>query len=111
MVKRLYITGFSLAFYAGICLGLAMDARGHGAAFWIMDSVYKDRYGMGCCGETDCRIAEPGEIVRVKGGWLHVPTDTEILDDERGIYPSIDAQMWRCVRGGELKCVFPAAGM
>jgi hypothetical protein len=28
-----------------------------------------------------------------------------------GVYTSIDAQMWRCVRGEQLKCIFPGAGL
>lgn len=93
-------------------LFLHVAARAHGSASWIMANPnYLDRVGTHCCGPVDCSVAAPGEIVRIEGGWLHVPTQTSIRDDEAGVYLSIDAQLWRCVRGGQLKCVFPGAGL
>jgi hypothetical protein len=76
-------------------------AIAHGEAHWIAaESTYRDAGG-----------AHPGEIERIEGGWLHVPTGTVLMDGMRGIYPSIEARTFRCVRGGQLKCVFPAAGI
>lgn len=98
-----------IAFLAAL-VALSAQVHAHGIATWIMQGPYVDRAGIHCCGPTDCDIAKPGELEHVNGGWLHIPTGTRIEDGEQGIYPSIDVQLWRCVRGGQLKCVFPATG-
>lgn len=100
----------ALALIAALLL-LPVLALGHGAASWIQDGGYVDQHGVHCCGEHDCEIAKPGELRAIPGGWLHVPTGTTIPTDKPGVYPSIDQELWRCVRGGELKCVFPAVGV
>ena len=75
-----------------------------------MNGAYYDKYDTHCCGPMDCSVIAPGEMQRIAGGWKHVPTGSVLMDGEKGNYQSIDAQMWRCVRAGELKCVFPGAG-
>lgn len=97
-------------FLLALLLCWPLLANAHGAAEWIMVRPYYDRFGAHCCGPVDCAVVAPGEIERIVGGWRHVPTNTMLLDGEVGIYPSIDAQMWRCVRAGQLKCIFPGAG-
>jgi len=86
-------------------------AWAHGAAEWIGNAGYRDKNGAHCCGPTDCAVAAPGEIERIPGGWIHVPTGTALMDGDVGIYPSIDPQLWRCVRDGRLKCLFPGTGL
>lgn len=95
-----------------ICLAASL-AWGHGdGSEWIMRGNYHDASGAHCCTPgRDCLRAEPGEIRRVHGGWLHIPTDTELLDGDPGIHRSETAEMWRCVRGGKLRCVFISGGM
>jgi hypothetical protein len=99
------------AFATAAAMLAAVYAWGHGSAEWIQRGRYVDQANVHCCGEYDCAVAQPGEMKAIPGGWLHVPTGTSIPTDKPGVYPSIDAQLWRCVRGGELKCVFPAAGV
>lgn len=90
---------------------LAGPAAAHDDAMWVETGGYKDKAGVPCCGEKDCRVAGPGVLKRIPGGWLHVPTQTSVKDDDPGgVYPSIDAQLWECDRGGELKCVFWGMG-
>lgn len=89
---------------------LPFAALAHGDAAWIMHGPYLDKSGIHCCGPADCQKAEPGELKPIPGGWLHVPTGTAIPSDRPGVYPSIDLEMWRCVRGNELKCVFTVTG-
>ena len=86
-------------------------AMSHGSAEWIMNGPYVDKWRAHCCGPTDCAVVKVGEVKRIPGGWLHVPTQTSLGDGDVGVYPSIDAQMWRCVRGEQLKCIFPGAGL
>lgn len=109
LIPLAFALGFALATLAIVATFNA--AFGHGAADWIRaNPAYVDRNGVHCCGPTDCRVAAPGEIERVIGGWVHVPTGTALSDGERGVYYSKDAQVWRCVRAGVLKCVFPGMG-
>lgn len=89
----------------------ATYALAHGDAAWIQAGSYVDQDNVHCCGVHDCAVAQPGELKAIPGGWLHVPTGTTIPTDKPGVYPSIDLQLWRCVRGGQLKCVFPAVGI
>lgn len=96
---------------AGALILHCCAAMAHGSAEWIMNGSYVDRWGAHCCGPSDCEVAKPGEIQRIPGGWMHVPTQTSIKDEDVGVYLSIDAQLWLCVRGGQLKCIFPGSGL
>lgn len=107
----LRMVAFVTGLVALIVLVSIVAAHAHGDADWIQaNPEYRDRAGIHCCGPADCRPAAPGEIARIEGGWLHVPTKTKIMDAERGTYQSIRAVPYVCVRGGELKCLFWAAG-
>ena len=64
-----------------------------------------------CCGPEDCFPVKPNEVLRIDGGWAHVPTGTRLMDGELGIYPSIDIQAWRCVYQGRMRCLFLPTGM
>lgn len=101
-----------IAFAVGLCIGLtAVIAFAHGDAAWIMQYGYRDNRGIICCNETDCAVAQPGEIKRINGGWLHVPTNTTLMDGDKGIHQSRDAQVWRCVPHGKMNCLFLSAGI
>ena len=64
-----------------------------------------------CCGPDDCKVVGMNDVIRIQGGWEHVPTGTRLMDGEYGIYPSIDVQMWRCVYQGRMRCLFLPTGM
>ena len=81
-------------------------AAAHGLANWIMD----DPRTAFCCGPIDCAVAASGEIIRVRGGWLHVPTESFIEDGSPFLFQSIDSQTWRCVRGDFMRCLFLPVG-
>lgn len=99
-----------LALIAALLVSLA--AHAHGDAEWIMrNPAYVDNAGVHCCGPTDCARAEAGEVSRVDGGWRHNPTGTYLADGERAIYYSKDADLWRCARGGVLRCLFLPLGV
>jgi hypothetical protein len=91
----------------------AAVAWGHGTAAWIEHGKYRDNRGQLCCGEVDCGVVQPGEVIRVDGGWKHVPTGSVLMDGDKGIHQSIDAQMWRCVPPwlGKMNCLFVGAGI
>jgi len=90
---------------------LVGPAGAHDDAVWIeANPAYRDRFGIKCCGETDCAVVQPGEIVRADDGWQHVPTRSVLRDGDKGIYPSTDAQTWRCARQGRLTCLFLSTG-
>lgn len=80
----------------------------HGDAAWIMSGGYRDNNGIICCNETDCGRALPGEIERIPGGWRHRPTNTVLMDGDKGIHRSIDADTWRCIPNGRMNCLFIA---
>ena len=84
----------------------AAQAWPHGLANWIMD----DPRTAFCCGPIDCAVAASGEIIRVRGGWLHVPTESFIEDGSPFLFQSIDSQTWRCVRGDFMRCLFLPVG-
>ena len=91
----------------------AVYAFAHGNAQWIADGGYRDARGALCCGKEDCGIAMPGEIVRIDGGWKHIPTGSVLMDGDKGIHMSRDAQMWRCVPPwlGKMNCLFISVGI
>jgi hypothetical protein len=95
-----------------LLLLLTSPALAHGDYEWIMNNPnYIGVDGQHCCGPSDCRPANPGEVVRLLDRWYHVPTKTFILDLQRGQYRSIDATLHICVRNGQLKCVFYVLGV
>ena len=81
---------------------LGRTVFGHGSSEWIMENTVT-RW---CCGPADCAVAEPGELVRLYGAWLNVPTGLFLRDHEGGHYVSIDSQVWRCVGPGVFRCLF-----
>ena len=98
---------FMLALVVSILLGLAAFAfaryaAAHGSAQWIMDSPVT-RW---CCSPVDCAPAAVGEIIGVEGIWLHVPSGSFLPLDSLAVYDSIDNQVWRCLYGGHLRCLF-----
>lgn len=90
---------------------LSFPAFAHDDAQWIADGKFLDRFNIGCCGPTDCFVVKPGEMTRIENGWMHNPTKTILKDTDVGNYRSIDTQMWRCVRGDVLTCVFTGEGI
>ena len=54
------------------------------------------RYPSYCCSETDCRPADPGEIVAVSGGWHVVPSNTYVAPNDHRIHDSPDGRFHIC---------------
>jgi hypothetical protein len=76
---------------------------------WIpANPDYRTKGGQHCCSIDHCRTMLPGEVVRIKGGWFHQPTQTFLMDGEVGVYDSEEPKMYGCVWGGRLQCIFPA---
>ena len=100
---------------AGLCLIallIAGAAYWHGDAAWIMSNPAT----VWCCGPEDCLPAYQGEIERRDDGWFHVPTGTSLPFagplGTPGVYINDhDAQVWRCVYAGRMRCVFLPLGV
>lgn len=108
MLRVAVVSTLACAVWLSPAAGLA-----HGEADWIMEGRYTDKYGAICCNVgTDCLPVTYGEVIRIDGGWKHVPTGTVLMDGDAGIHDSKDprGRPFRCVRGGEMKCVFPGFG-
>lgn len=110
--------GLLAALWAGAAMLSAGLSWGHGpGSDWIMDGDYRDAAGLHCCSPgLDCLRAAPGEVVRIflrdgRLGWRHLPTGSVLWDGDPGIHRSETAEMWRCVRGGQMKCLFIAGGV
>lgn len=95
-----------------VLLLLAGQAWGHEDYPWVRNPKYLTASGAHCCSEMHCQPAALGELTPIPGGWKHVPTQTEILADKPGIYPTEDkaGRLFRCVMGGKLVCVFEGIG-
>lgn len=93
-------------------LSLASAAWGHEDYPWVRNPKYLTASGAHCCSEMHCQPAAQGELTPIPGGWKHVPTQTEIMADKPGIYPTEDkaGRLFRCVMGGKLVCVFEGIG-
>jgi len=103
-VKPIIAAAMAAALFAAAPLGA------HETADWIRLGNYRGSDNLLCCGADDCAVVAPGEIRRLPDAWLHVPTGTTLHDSQPGAYASRDEKMWRCVRGGRLRCVFTGAG-
>lgn len=76
-------------------------ALAHDDAAWIMaEPGYLAASGQHCCGRTDCRRAEPGEVVEIAPGVWRAGKRGEITatfrEGERGTYVSRDYSPWLC---------------
>ncbi len=95
----------------GVTLASPALAQHTGPGAWIpANPAYVNEAGTHCCGTQHCSPPQPGEIMRLPGGWIHIPTMTVLPIGTQGIYPSEEAQMFACVWGGKLQCVFEATG-
>jgi len=91
---------------------IAQQSTPHvGPGEWIpANPAYVTAEGQHCCGTEHCRPPKADEIIRINGGWLHIPTATMLMDGDVGVYPSKEVQSFACVWGGALQCFFPSTG-
>jgi hypothetical protein len=103
MFKRMTLLAAVMAALASPAL-----AQHSGPGEWIpANPAYVNAQGTHCCGTNHCRPPEPNEVMRVPGGWMHIPTMTVLVDGTQGIYPSEEAQMFVCVWDSKFQCAFP----
>ena len=85
-------------------------AWGHGDADWIRRGGYKDRQGVSCCGPNDCAVAHPDEVDDRPDGWQVSfqcgPRRHSTFVAKADAQQSEDGQMWRCVIGCRVRCLF-----
>jgi hypothetical protein len=74
---------------------------------WIGQERRTNAAGVLCCGNNDC-TAYTVDQVKVMPDGYHFP-DGEIVPFGKAA-PSVDHFYWKCVWGGETKCVFAPLG-
>lgn len=88
-------------------------AQGHhtGDGAWIpANPTYVTEEGGHCCGTNHCYQPKPGEMARINGAWVHIPTMTFLTLGSKAIYASEDPAPYICVWPDRLRCVFEATG-
>ncbi len=74
---------------------------------WIGQEKRKNEVGQLCCGKGDC-TSYPASNVTVAPNGIRFP-DGDLVPFNVPA-PSVDKQYWKCVWGGEIKCVFAPMG-
>lgn len=74
---------------------------------WIGQERRTNANGTLCCGKGDCRPFAVDEVKVMPDGY-HFP-DGEVVAFAKAA-PSVDHFFWKCVWGGETKCVFAPLG-
>ena len=82
---------------------------------WIVATpIYKTKSGQHCCSMRHCKPMMENEVVRVKGGWLHIPSQTFLMDGDVGIYTSEVPRVYGCIWGygnnRQMVCLFTVSG-
>ncbi|GEM_PF-1586660 len=96
---RLILRGFTLAFCVSVA-GLA-DAHDYWGNGREVDYATKQL----CCGQNDCREVAP-EAMHVSRTGIFSFDDTNLVIEIQRAMPSPDGRIWRCIWGGEIKCLF-----
>ena len=80
----------------------------HGEAEWVM---FHPDAGW-CCNENDCHRRPPNYARETANGWVIPSTGQVFREGERGLFKSIDADIWSCKDGqGKDRCLFvPGSG-
>src|SRR5262245_29653305 len=58
-----------------------------------------------CCGKNDCKEVAP-ETMHVTPTGVFMFDDTDLIIDVSRAMPSPDGRIWRCIWGGEIRCLF-----
>lgn len=93
----------SLLIACGLRGGLAHDNPDN----WIGQERVKNGKGELCCGEGDCFHFEASQIKTTPQGYVF--PDGQVVPFNKAA-PSVDKFFWRCIWGGETKCVFAPVG-
>jgi hypothetical protein len=89
----MWMRGIVSLFFALACTA-GVQALAHGDAAWIQSQGLQNIEGWGCCGTTDCKIAD--DIVRQEGGGYRILTTGEFIPFEETIPNTEDEHFWRC---------------
>lgn len=74
---------------------------------WIGQERRTNANGTLCCGKGDC-TSYPASSIQISPGGIRFP-DGDVIPFNVPA-PSADKQYWKCVWGGEVKCVFAPLG-
>ena len=58
-----------------------------------------------CCGQNDCKEVDERAMIIGGDGLVHF-TDTQLTVPVDRIMPTPDGRIWRCIWGGQIKCLF-----
>lgn len=100
--------------FIGVLLMLGLLLMLTGGAFahdnpenWIGQEKRQNAIGQYCCGNNDCQSFTVDQVKTFPDGY-HFP-DGDVIAFGKAA-PSIDHFYWKCVWGGEIKCVFAPLG-
>ena len=84
------------------------SARAHDDWAWVRQDKFRTPTGGHCCSEAHCRPQEAGEVIRIPGGYRHVPTGGEIFTSKPGVYATEDPDLrpFVCLIDGVFVCTF-----
>jgi hypothetical protein len=58
-----------------------------------------------CCGQNDCKEVDINAMHVMSDGLVHFD-DTKLTIPANRMMPTPDGRVWRCIWGGEIKCLF-----
>lgn len=87
---------------------LPWEALGHEEYPWVRQDKYRTPTGGHCCSEAHCRPQLAGEVIKIPGGYRHVPTGGELKEGKPGIYSTEDPDLrpFVCLINGVFVCTF-----
>lgn len=91
-----------------VILALAHQAKAHGPAEWIQFNPTASW----CCNENDCLRRSPDFARETANGWVIKSTGQVFREGDRGLFRSIDADIWACEQPDkQIRCLFvPGSG-
>lgn len=89
-----------------VMIAAAYIAPAFGHREWLDGTTVDKKTQSLCCGaDKDCFRLDPSHVHLLADGLYHFD-DTPFTIDEKRAMPSPDGAYWRCIWGGEIRCLF-----